>query len=100
MSLGVPSHPKIFLTKKKTKSYLTTNVCMDLNPSNDPVQVPLGPITQARTKRFKESLQALVCSVQDQHGVHRNIEGLEVTNRLTYTLIWANEASNHGHACS
>ena len=33
------------------------------------VRVPLGPVTRARAKRFKESL-ALVRSVQDQQGVH------------------------------
>ena len=77
---------------------MTTNVCMDLSPSNDPVQVPLGPITQARTKRFKESLQALVCSVQDQQGVHRDIEGLEGDNQVVYMMIQTHEESS-SHTC-
>ena len=33
------------------------------------VRVPLGPVTRAQAKGFKESL-ALVRSVQDQQGVH------------------------------
>ena len=50
-----------------------TDVCMDDNLESRPidddqVRVPLGPVTRARVKCFKESLQALVCSVQDQHA--------------------------------
>ncbi|XP_071923181.1 uncharacterized protein [Coffea arabica] len=40
-----------------------TDVCTD---GDDQVRVPLGPVTRAWAKRFKESLQALVRSVQDQ----------------------------------
>ena len=67
---------------------------------DDQVRVPLGPVTRARAKRFKESLQALVRSVQDQQGVHKNIEGLEDAKQVVYTLIQTHEASNSGHACS
>ena len=75
-----------------------TDVCTDLNPSNDPVRVPLGPVTRARAKRFKESLQTLVRNVQDQQGVHRNIEGLDGDNQVVYTMIQTHEKSS-GHAC-
>ena len=78
------------------KGYTQSDVCTDLNPSNDPVRVSLGPITRARAKRFKESLQALVRSVQDQQGVHRDIEGLEGDNQVVYTMIQAHEESS-GH---
>ena len=71
-----------------------TDVCTDFSPRNDPVRVPLGPVTRARAKLFKESLQALVRIVQDQHGVHRDIEGLERDNQVIYTLIQAHEESS------
>ena len=75
-------------------------VCMDeSSPIDDQVRVPLGPVTRARAKHFKESLQTLVRNVQDQQGVHRNIEGLEVATRFSYTLIQANEGSNDGYEC-
>ena len=69
-------------------------MCTDLSPSNDPVRVPLGPVTRAQAKFFKESLQALVRIVQDQHGVHREIEGLEGDNQVIYTTIQAHEESS------
>ncbi|XP_071933765.1 uncharacterized protein [Coffea arabica] len=50
-------------------------------------------VTCARAKLFKESLQALVRIVQDQHGVHRDIEGLEGDNQIIYTMIQAHEES-------
>ncbi|XP_071901000.1 uncharacterized protein [Coffea arabica] len=41
----------------------------------DPVKVPQGPVTRARSKRFKESLQALVYAIQAQEKPP--IEGIE-----------------------
>ena len=73
-------------------------MCMDLNSSNDPIRVPLDPVTRARTKRFKESFQALVRNVQNQQGVYRNIEGLDGDNQVVYTMIQPHEESS-GHAC-
>lgn len=69
------------------------DVCTDLRPSNDPVRVPLSLVTRARTKCFKESLQTLVRNVQDQQGVHRDIEGLEGDNQVVYTMIQTHEES-------
>ena len=69
-------------------------MCTDLSPSNDPVRVPLDPVTRARAKHFKESLQTLVRNVQDQQGVHRDIEGLEGDNKVVYTMIQAHEESS------
>ena len=71
---------------------------MDLNPSNGPIRVPLGPVTRARAKRFKESLQTLVLNVQNQQGVHRSIESLDGDNQVVYTMIQAHEELS-GHAC-
>ena len=74
-----------------------TDVCTGLSLSNDPVRVTLGPVTRARAKRFKESLQAIVRSVQDQQGVHRDIEGLEGDNQVVYTMIQAHEEPSGDH---
>nr|XP_027093640.1 uncharacterized protein LOC113714042 [Coffea arabica] len=41
----------------------------------DPVKVPQGPVTRARSKRFKESLQTLVYAIQAQEKPP--IEGIE-----------------------
>ena len=71
----------------------------ELRLIDDHVRVPLSPVTRAQANRFRESLQTLVRNVQDQQGVHRNIEGLEVATRLNYTLIQANEGSHDGHEC-
>mgnify|MGYP001585315373 CR=1 FL=1 len=57
-------------------------------------RVPLGPVTHAWAKLFKESFQVLVRVVQDQHGVHKDIEGLERDNRAIYTMIQAHEESS------
>ena len=71
-----------------------SDVCTSLGPRNDPVRVPLGPVTRSRAKLFKESLQALVRVVQDQHGVHKDIEGLEKDHWANYTLIQAHDDSS------
>mgnify|MGYP004716654255 CR=1 FL=1 len=73
----------------------STDVCTDLNPRNDPVRVPLDPVTHARAKLFKEFLQTLVRILKFyQHGVHRDIEYLKRDNQVIYTLIQAHEGSS------
>ena len=67
---------------------------LDVSMGHDPVRVPLGPVTRARAKRFKEALQALVRAVQDQQGGQRVIEGLEGDNQVIYTMIQAHEDSS------
>ena len=42
----------------------------------DPVKVPKGPVTRARAKKFKESLQALVHAVQAQEKP--SIKGIDM----------------------
>ena len=69
-------------------------MCTDLNPRNDPIRVPLDPVTCARAKLFKESLQDLVQIVQDQHGIHRDIKDLEGDNHVIYTMIQAHEETS------
>ena len=72
---------------------LLSDMCTDLGPRNDPVRVPLGPVTHAQTKQFKESLQALVQNVQNQQGDYRDIEGLEGDNLVVDTMMQAREES-------
>ena len=44
----------------EAKSDVCTGEGLDSSLNTDLVRVPLGPVTRARAKRFKESLQALV----------------------------------------
>ena len=43
--------------------------------TKDPSQVPVGPVTTARAKRFKEELNSLVHKVLKQEETVVNIEG-------------------------
>ncbi|CDP06143.1 unnamed protein product [Coffea canephora] len=71
-----------------------SDVCIDHGPQNDPVRVLLGLVTHAQAKFLKKSLQGLVQTVQDQHGVHRDIEGLEGDKQNIYTMIQAHGESS------
>ena len=44
---------------------------------SDEVQIPLRPITRARTKKLREALQRLVRDIQSQEVVPKTIEALE-----------------------
>ena len=59
----------------------------------DPVKVLQGPVTRARAKRFKESLQALVHAVQAQEKLP--IEGIELEDpsKTTTVLLTVEDAS-------
>ena len=76
------------------------DVCTDLSPTDEHVRVPLGPVTRARAKQFKESLQTLVHNIQDEQGAHRNLEGLEDAKQVVYTMIQAHEPAISDHACA
>ena len=67
---------------------------MDQGPLNEPVRLPLGLVTRARAKVFKESLQGLVRMVRDQHGVHWDIEGLEGDKQIIYTMMQSHGESS------
>ena len=41
------------------------------NLSVESVKVPTGPVTRARSKKFKESHQTLVRAIQDQFGPYQ-----------------------------
>ena len=52
------------------------------------IQVPSGPITRARARKIRESLQALVCTIQDRVGGGlRIIEGLDNEDSTLYTFL-------------
>ena len=58
------------------------------------VQVVLGgPMTRARGKKLKESMQALVCAIHDRVGHANVIQGLEEEETTRYTLIQVIESS-------
>ncbi|XP_071914045.1 uncharacterized protein [Coffea arabica] len=52
------------------------------------IQVPSGPVTRARAKKMRESLQALVSTIQGRIGDDlKIIEGLENEDSKLYTLL-------------
>ncbi|XP_071924863.1 uncharacterized protein [Coffea arabica] len=52
------------------------------------IQVPRGPVTRARAKKMRESLQALVSTIQGRIGDDlKIIEGLENEDSKIYTLL-------------
>ncbi|XP_071933757.1 uncharacterized protein [Coffea arabica] len=58
------------------------------------IQVPQGPVTRARTKKLHESLQVLVCTIQERIGDDlKTIEGLENEDSTIYTLLQVDEPS-------
>ena len=62
----------------------------------DPVKVPQGPVTRARVKRFKESFQALIHTVQAQEKPCSSIEGIDLEDscKPTKILLTIEDASN------
>ena len=104
------------LTKIRRFNYLNTNShthlyflclvltrCFDANEQVtygvqvDPVKVPQGPVTRARGKRFKESRQALVHTVQAQEKLC--IEGIDMedpckTTKMLLTIEGANDQAS------
>ncbi|XP_071928059.1 uncharacterized protein [Coffea arabica] len=58
------------------------------------MQIPSGPITRARARRIQESLQALVCTIQERVGDDlRTIEGLHNGETTLYTFLQMEEPS-------
>ena len=58
------------------------------------IRVPSGPITRARAKKMHESLQALVCAVQERIGDDlKIIEGLENEDSTIYILLQVEDSS-------
>ncbi|XP_071909750.1 uncharacterized protein [Coffea arabica] len=58
------------------------------------MQIPSGPITRARARRLQESLQALVCMIQERVGDDlRTIEGLHNGETTLYTFLQVEESS-------
>ena len=42
----------------------------------DPVQVPIGPVTRARAKRFKESLNGLIQHIWAKDNSTHELQGV------------------------
>ena len=58
------------------------------------IRVPSGPITRARAKKMRDSLQALVCIIQERvRDDLKIIEGLENEDSTIYTLLQVEESS-------
>ncbi|XP_071939958.1 uncharacterized protein [Coffea arabica] len=58
------------------------------------IRVPSSPIIRARAKKIRESLQALVCTIQERIGDDlKIIEGLENEDSTIYTLLQVEESS-------
>ncbi|XP_071918755.1 uncharacterized protein [Coffea arabica] len=58
------------------------------------MQIPSGPITRARARRIQDSLQALVCTIQERVGDDlRSIEGLHNGETTLYTFLQMEEPS-------
>ena len=56
------------------------------------VQVPSGLITRVRARKFRESLQALVCTIQDRVGDDtRTIVGVQLEELSCVTLLVVHE---------
>ena len=62
----------------------------DTSNSNEPLQIPSGPITRARAKRIKEALNGLVQEVLKKQmafgSTNENEDSMDVIN-----LIWAED---------
>ncbi|GMN19282.1 hypothetical protein TIFTF001_039770 [Ficus carica] len=50
---------------------------------SDPIQVPIGPFTRARTKKFKNALIGLIRATWPQAIAWRPIEGITSDNQPT-----------------
>ena len=53
----------------------------------DPIQVPIGPVTRARAKRFKNELSGLIQDIWAQTYTWRPIEGDERISKPITSLI-------------
>lgn len=59
------------------------------------VKTPIRPTTQARAKRFHDSMQAFVCAVYEQFGVSKSIEGIAMEGGSVCTLIQVEEITQN-----
>ena len=59
--------------------------------SVDQVKVPIDPIARVRAKRFKDSLHALVRTIQEKVGTHKSIKGLELDGMMFKPLVQVEE---------
>ena len=52
----------------------------------DPIQVPVGPVTRARAKKFKEALNGLIQATWAQSNSWRPMEGIAHDKCMIQTL--------------
>ena len=57
----------------------------------EPIQVPIGPVTRARAKRFKNALSGLIQDIWAQTCTWRPIEGDERISKPITSLIQVQE---------
>ena len=54
---------------------------------SDPIQVPIGPVTRARAKKFKDALSGLIQATWSQAIAWRPIEGITCDNQPNKCMI-------------
>ncbi|KAL6535891.1 hypothetical protein OROHE_012735 [Orobanche hederae] len=72
----------------------------DENPleyATDPVKVPVGPVTRARAKRFKDSINALVQVIQNREAINKPID-TDTKTEVLINIIKLHETNNPSHA--
>ena len=53
-------------------------------------QVPIGPVTRARARRFKEELNNLIIRLQDEEGDKLAKDGIQLSQETPMkNVIWA-----------
>ena len=54
---------------------------------SDPIQVPIGPVTRAHAKKFKDALMGLIRATWSQAIAWRPIEGITSDNQPNKCVI-------------
>ena len=68
------SKPSNLASRVEIRTYLRESDANYGTTSREPVRVPVGPVTRARAKRFKEALNGLIQEVWAQTNSWRPIE--------------------------
>jgi hypothetical protein len=88
--------PKFELSTNAKPSTATTSDGDQGTASKDLVQVPIGPVTRARTKKFKDVLNGLIQELWAQANSWRPIEHDPRGQQRIVTLIQVLEGSGQG----
>ncbi|KAE8008528.1 hypothetical protein FH972_005031 [Carpinus fangiana] len=60
----------------------------------DPIQVPIGPVTRARAKKFQNALSGLIQGIWGQASTWRLIDGDERNLQPLTSVIQVQESQN------